>query len=142
MTFPRRAAQPHPDPDPLLPLFLEVLRARGHVSFVLTDLGDRCGMVELDKSIIVLDAANTTAAMRATICHELLHLHCDDCPEEEIEDMTAGILVPLADALAAAADAGADLTRVAARLGVDEQLVRARLRSIPQQQQGYADGVG
>jgi Zn-dependent peptidase ImmA (M78 family) len=125
----------------VLPLFLDVLRDRGHVSFVLADLDNRCGMVELDKSVIVLDASNTVAEMRSTICHELLHLHCDECPEDEVEEMTAGILVPLQDALAAAAEAGADIAQVAARLGVDEQLVRARLRSIPHQQ-GYADGVG
>lgn len=143
MTVPRRAPQPPPPAhDPVLPLFLDVLRDRGHVTFVLADLpADRCGMVELDKAVVVLDGRNTEAQHRATIAHELHHLACPDCPEHEVEEMTAEILVPIADALAAAATAGADLTQVAARLGVDPQLVRARIRSIPTGAE-TADGVG
>lgn len=141
MTFPRRPPTDRGPHDPVLPLFLDVLRARGHITFVLADnLGHRCGMAELDRSIIVLDAANTVAEHRATITHELVHLQCGECPEHEVEQIAASILIPLEDALAAAATAGADITDVAARLGVDEQLVRARIRSIPQQ--GTADGVG
>lgn len=143
MNVPRAlpVSSPHHDgSDPLLPLFLDVLRARRMVTFVLAeDLGERCGIVELDESVIVLNGRNDTATQRATICHELLHLDCDDCPEHEIEQMTAEILVPLPAALQASRGAGID--QVAAALGVDRQLVRARLRSLPTGSEA-ADGVG
>lgn len=135
--------RPNPDGvDPLLPLFLDVLRARGHVTFMLSEsIGDHCGLAELDQSVIVLNERNDTATQRATICHELLHLDCGECPEDQVEQMAAEILVPLHDALAARAHTGANLATVAARLGVDPQLVRARIRSLPSGSEA-ADGVG
>lgn len=143
MTVPRALpARSHPAEgcDPLLPLFLDVLRTRGHVTFVLAeDLGERCGLAELDRSVVVLNGRNDIATHRATICHELLHLDCDECPEDEVEQMAAEILVPLPAALSAIA--GADIDQVAAVLGVDRQLVRARMRSVPSESE-TADGVG
>ena len=132
-----------PGPDPVFPLFLDVLRKHGRVSFVLADdLDGRCGMVNFDQAVIVLDAGNDCGAMRSTIAHELGHLDCPECPDDEIEQMTAERLVPLTDALAAAhaADSADMIRHVANRLGVDTQLVRARIRDIPTQ--GTADGVG
>lgn len=142
MTVPRALpARSHPEGcDPLLPLFLDVLRTRGHITFVLAeDLGERCGLAELDRSVVVLNGRNDTATQRATICHELLHLDCGECPEDEVEQLAAEILVPLPAALSAIA--GADIDQVAAVLGVDRQLVRARMRSLPSGSE-TADGVG
>lgn len=128
-----------PDTDPVLPVFLQVLRERGTLTFILADLGTRAGIVALDKNVIVLNETNTDGAHRATICHELLHLHCGECPEHEIERMTAELLVPLPDALAAA-NTG-DITRLADRLGVDPQLVRNRIRALTADAE-HRDGVG
>lgn len=110
------------------PLFLDVLRAHGTVTFLLADLAGRHGLVELDKAIIALDRGNTAPEMRATIAHELHHLECPDCSDDDVEAMTAELLVPLPAALAAAG--GADPDTIAANLFVDPKLVRARLRSL------------
>lgn len=126
--------------DPLFPLFLEVLRRKGHVTFLIADLGDDCGLVNKDRSAIVLDSGNDQAAMRATVAHELQHLACPDLPDEEIERMAAEMLVPLPDALSAAQVRGG-VRAVAERLGVDPQLVAARIRSIVAEPDG-ARGVG
>lgn len=129
-------------PDPLLPVFLGILRTWKQVTFMLADdLGGRCGITNLDTAVIILDAHNSDAAMRATILHEMLHLESADSPDEEVERRTAELLVPSHEALAAARTPGADIRQIAARLGVDVQLVRARIRSIPTQSE-TADGVG
>lgn len=114
----------------LLPTLLAALRAREQITLVLApDLGRRCGVTDLHDSVVFLDARNDDGAMHATLVHELLHLVCPECPDDDIEAQTAERLVPLADALAAR-DTG-DIAGAAARLQVDEQLVRARLRAIP-----------
>lgn len=127
-----------PAADPLFPLFLEVLRRKGHVTFLLAELGDRCGIVNKDRSVVVLDTGNDEAAMRATVAHEMHHLTCPECPDEEIEQMTAELLVPLPDAMAAQMQG---VRSVAERLGVDPQLVAARIRTIIADRDA-ADGVG
>lgn len=127
-------------PDVMWPLFLDVLRKRGHVTFMLADLADQCGRVYFDHSVVVLDRANDPAAMRSTTAHELQHLDCPDCDEDEIEDRTARLLVPLPAALAAAQIHGG-ARAVADRLGVDPQLVHARIRSIAADGDA-ASGVG
>lgn len=114
-------------PDPMLPLFLDVLREQRYVTFVLADdLGDHCGLLDREHHVVFLDARNSVGVQRATIGHELHHMACPDSPEDQIEAMTAALLVPLTDALTVRA--GADLAEVADRLGVDPALVRARLR--------------
>lgn len=138
--LPPPSRSPGSAPDPLWPLFLDVLRHRGHVTFMVADLGEACGIVNLDRSVIVLDRRNDQAVMRSTVGHELEHLDCPDCPEAEIEQMTAELLVPLPEALAAA-QLTVGVHAVADRLGVDPQLVRARIRSVTAEQDA-AGGVG
>lgn len=116
-------------PDPVLPVFVEALRSRGTITFALADLGKHAGLVDIDGGVVFLDRGNSLGEMRATIAHELHHLNCPDCPEDEVEQMTAELLVPLHDALVAQAPGG-DLQRIAARLGVDAKLVRARVRGL------------
>lgn len=114
----------------LLPTLLAALRARQQITLVLApDLGRRCGVTDLHDSVVFLDARNDDGAMHATLVHELLHLVCPDCPDDEVEAQTAEALVPLDEALTARATG--DIAGVAARLRVDEQLIRARLRTIP-----------
>lgn len=125
----------------LMPVFLDALRAHRQITFALADdLGPHCGLTNLDDAVVFLSAANTDGEMLATIGHELHHLACQDCPDDEIEYMTAEVLVPLPDALAAITG---DVARVAARLGVDTALVRARIRTLPEQRDGGDQrGVG
>lgn len=113
-------------PEPLFGLLLAALREHRIITFVIADLGgDRCGLVDRQDNVIFLEGSNTDGAMRATVAHELHHLVCPECPEDEIEAMTAEMLVPLSDALAA--QTGADVDQIAARLVVDPALVRARM---------------
>lgn len=117
-----------PAPDPLLPVLINVLRERRRLTFVLEDdLAGHCGLTNLEDGVVYLEAANTFGEMRATIGHELHHLLDPDSPEHEVEQLTAELLVPLPHALAA--EANGDLAAVAEQLGVDTQLVRARLRA-------------
>lgn len=114
----------------LLPTLLAALRAQGQITLVLApDLGRRCGITNLHDSVVFLDARNDDGAMHATLVHELIHLVCPECPDDEVEAQTAELLVPLADALAA--QATGDIAGAAARLRVDKQLIRARLRGMP-----------
>lgn len=113
-------------PESLFGLLLAALREHRIITFVVADLGgDRCGLVDRQDNVIFLEETNTDGAMRATVAHELHHLVCPQCPEDEIEAMTAEMLVPLSDALAA--QAGADVDQIAARLVVDPALIRARM---------------
>lgn len=119
-----------PSPDPVLPIFIEALRSRRAITFALADLGNRAGLVDLQTGTVFLSADCSLGEFRATIAHELHHLNCPECPEDEVEQMTAELLVPLHDALIA--QARGDLAEVAERLGVDVKLVRARMRGIAQ----------
>lgn len=127
-----------PSPDhALLTTLLDALRARQQITLVLVpDLGPYCGRTNLHDGVVFLDGRNSDAAQHATLTHELIHLACPECPEDDVERQAAELLVPLPDALAAQADG--DLRAVAARLRVDEQLVRARLRA-PDAQEGRGD---
>lgn len=115
--------------DPLYTTLIQALRSRGQITLVLApDLGPSCGITDLHDSVVFLDARNSDGAMLATLVHELIHLICPSCPDEDVEAQTAELLVPLPDALAARASG--DLAALACRLGVDEQLIRARLRTL------------
>ena len=129
-------------PDPrhaVLSALLDALRTYRTLTFVLADdLGERCGITNLDAGTVFLHADNDDGEMAATIQHELLHLTCPECPEEEIEYLAAERLVPLGDALSAAASG--EWAATAAALGVDVQLLKARLRDPRVIDSG--DGVG
>lgn len=112
-------------PDPVLPVLLDVLEERRTITLVLADdLDGRCGFTDKQDSVIFLDRANTLGEHRSTLVHELLHLARPELAEDKIEALTAELLVPLPDALAAVTHA--DLHAVADSLGVDAQLVKAR----------------
>lgn len=113
---------------PLLPMFLQVLRDFGSITFVLADdLGSKlCGMTNLDTAVVYLSERNTDGEMLATIGHELAHLANPTASEAAVELAAAMALIPACDALRAAATG--DLRSVADQCGVDEQLVRARIR--------------
>lgn len=118
------------DPAAVMPLLVDALNAAPHrtLSIVLVDdLGPYCAVTDPDSAVIYLDARCTPGEMRATIAHELVHIACPDCGEEEVESRAARQLVPLADAVAARPG---DLAAVAERLGVDAALVRARARDM------------
>lgn len=119
-------------PDsPLLHTLATALSSRGQITLVLAPgLGAKCGAMGLaDKrdGVVYLDGALALGELHATLVHELRHLICPDCGDDAIEDQTAALLVPLVDALTA--QATGDYAGVAARLRVDEQLVRRRLRA-------------
>lgn len=117
---------PTPPPDPMLPVLLEVLEERRYITLVLVDnLDGRCGLANKQDGTIFLSAENSVGEHRATLVHELLHLQRPELPDHKIEALTAEMLVPLDHAIAATNGAG--LHAVAATLGVDAQLVRARL---------------
>lgn len=110
-------------PDPMLPVLLDVLEERRTITLVLADdLDGRCGLTDKIDATIFLDRGNTLGEHRATLVHELLHLARPDLSDEKIEALAAEILVPLASAMASV-----DVQAVADTLGVDPQLVRARL---------------
>lgn len=116
---------------PLLPLFLQVLRDFGSITFVLADdLGTKlCGMTNLDAAVIYLSERNTDGEMLATIGHELAHLADPTASEETVERAAAAALISELAALRAVTTG--DLRSVAEQCGVDEQLVRARIRGNP-----------
>lgn len=112
-------------PDPVIPVLLDVLEERRTVTLVLADdLDGRCGFTDKHDAVIFLDRSNTLGEHRSTLVHELLHLAKPELAEDKVEALTAELLVPLPDAMAAVTDA--DLCTVADSLGVDAQLVRAR----------------
>jgi hypothetical protein len=116
------------DPAAVMPLLVDALNAAPErtISLVLVDdLGPHCAITNLNRAVIYLDARCTPGELRATIAHELVHIACPDCDEEEVESRAARQLVPLADAVTAQPG---DLRAVAERLGVDAALVRARAR--------------
>lgn len=113
-------------PDPILAALLQALATHRRITFVLADLDDHCGKANLDSAVVYLADANTIGEMRATVLHELMHLICPECPEDEVEAQAAEMLVPLAAALAA--QACGDFAGAAEMLVVDSALVRARLR--------------
>lgn len=131
-------AQPLPPTDlvrnPLIPVFRDVLRRYGRITFVHVEPGelgdDRCGEVIAtdDHAWIFLDGGGTVGEFTATVAHELSHL---DHPEEDddavIESCAAELLIPLDEALAAITRD--QIEAVARRHGVDSQLVRARVRT-------------
>jgi hypothetical protein len=110
-------------PDPMLPVLLDVLEGRRTITLVLADdLDGRYGLTDKVDGTIFLDRGNTLGEHRATLVHELLHLARPDLSDEKIEALAAEMLVPLASAMASV-----DVQAVADTLGVDPQLVRARL---------------
>lgn len=110
-------------PDPMLPVLLDVLEERRTITLVLADdLNGRYGLTDKTDATIFLDRGNTLGEHRATLVHELLHLARPDLSDQKIEALTAEMLVPLSSAMASA-----DADTIAEALGVDAQLVRARL---------------
>lgn len=113
----------------LLTTLLDALRARQQITLVLVpDLGRFCGRTDMHDGVVFLDGRNSDGQQHATLTHELIHLSCPDCPEDDVERQAAERLVPLPDALAARATGTEE--ELAARLRVDAQLVRARVRGV------------
>lgn len=113
-------------PDPVLPMLIGALEQRRILTLVLADdLNGRCGLTNKTDAVVFLDRHNTPGEMRATIIHELMHLLQPGWPEEKVEAIVAEMLVPLPAALTARRHGSFE--DVAARLGVDAQLVQARL---------------
>lgn len=118
-----------PPDHPLLTTLLDALRARQQITLVLVpDLGPHCGLTDLHDGVVFLDGRDDDARQHATLTHELIHLTCPECPEDDVERQAAERLVPLSDALAAQTSGRYD--EVARRLHVDAQLVRARVRAV------------
>lgn len=116
--------------DALFDILNDALKKHRRITFALTgELINTCGITNLEHAVVFLSDANSQATMRATVAHELIHLLCQDCPDEEVEAMAAEALVPLPAALEALASGS--MSEVAARVGVDEQMMRARVRTIP-----------
>lgn len=114
--------------DPLLHILIGALERRTMVTLVLADdLDGRCGLTNKTDGVVFLDRHNTLGEMRATLAHELMHLLQPSWSEEKVEATVSEILVPLPAALAA--QRHGTYEEVARRLGVDAQLVRARLRA-------------
>lgn len=110
-------------PDPMLPVLLDVLEERRTITLVLADdLNGRCGITDKIDATIFLDRGNTLGEHRATLVHELLHLARPNLSDQKIEALAAEMLVPLTSAMESA-----DVHAIAEALGVDAQLVRARL---------------
>lgn len=112
-------------PDPILPALLEVLGERRTLTLVLTDLQGCSGLTDRHQAVIFLDHSNSFGEQRATLLHELLHLARPDMTDPQIEALTAEMLVPLQDVIHA--QTPDEESAAAERLGVDAQLVRARL---------------
>ena len=107
-------------------MLIGALEQRRILTLVLADnLDGRCGLTNKSDAVVFLDRHNTPGEMRATLSHELMHLLQPGWSEEKVESIVAEMLVPLKSALAARAHDAYD--EVAERLGVDAQLVRARL---------------
>ena len=124
-------------PDPMLPVLLDVLEERRTITLVLADdLKGRCGLTDKKDGTIFLDRGNTLGEHRATLVHELLHLARPDLSDQKIEALTAEMLVPLTSAMGSA-----DLQAVADTLGVDAQLVRARLVAADSEQTLVVEAV-
>jgi Zn-dependent peptidase ImmA (M78 family) len=115
--------------DPLLPVFLDVLRRRRSLTFIYAeDLGAHCALTDLDNNITILNGRNTLGEMRSTMGHEFGHLLRPDDTEDQVEALAASWLVPAADALSLGA--GVNVANIAERLCVDPAMVRARLRDL------------
>lgn len=123
---------PSPTTDDVLGMLCDVVSRHGTLTVALAEparIGDRCGVVDRVNAIVLLNAGHKHGKRRATLLHELLHLACPDCDDDEVEDRTAATLVPLRDA-AAVARGVEDPEKVARRLDVDPQLVRQRVSGL------------
>jgi hypothetical protein len=132
---------PVTSPDPVLPMLIGALEQRRILTLVLADnLDGRCGLTNKSDAVVFLDRHNTPGEMRATLTHELMHLLQPDWPEEKVESIVAEMLVPLPAALSAHRHGNFD--DIATTLGVDAQLVRARLVAADGESADAAEAAG
>lgn len=130
MTLPDGLDPPPSTTDDVLGMLCDVVSRHGTLTVALTDqIGDRCGAVDRVNAVVLLNSGHQHGKRRATLFHELLHLTCPDCDDDEVEDRTAAALVPLRDA-AAVVRGAEDPAQVASRLDVDAQLVRQRVSGL------------
>lgn len=121
-----------PHTGDVLGTICDILADIGQVTVALADpdrIGHRCGVADRERGVVLLNAAHGFGKRRATLLHELLHLACPDCDDDEVEQATAAALVPTREATAVVLGT-ADVEQVAARVDVDPQLVRARIAAL------------
>lgn len=122
-------------------MLIGALEQRTILTLVLADgLDGRCGLTNKADAVVFLDRHNTPGEMRATLGHELMHLLQPDWSEEKVESIVAEMLVPLPAALSASRQG--NFEDVATALGVDAQLVRARLAAADGESADAAEAAG
>lgn len=120
-------------PDPLWPLFAEILRRNRYVAFRMVDRmpdapGIRSGamaMTNKHTGDVYLRSDLDDGQLRACTGHELHHLRHPGWSEIDVEHSTAQLLVPLPAALAARTEE--DMDDMAQALWVDRKLIMSRL---------------
>lgn len=104
--------------------------------------GDMLGCVDIAGRRVWIDRRLTSAEKRCTVAHELGHLErgslcapgAESAEERAIEEWAARRLVDVR-ALARALQWSADVHEIAEELWVDEHIVRARFRSLTDEEQ-------
>lgn len=122
-------------PDPLWPLFAEILRRDRYVAFRMVDRmpdapGIRPGamaMTNKHTGDVYLRSDLDDGRLRACTGHELHHLRHPGWSEIDVEHSTAQLLVPLSVAMAARTEE--DLDDLAQEYWVDRKLIMSRLAS-------------
>lgn len=127
-----------------------LLRRLPHVTVEPADLGgELSGCYFPDLDVILLDRRLLQVERRCTLTHELAHRHlghggCHDRrsmrrEEQQAEDLAARWLIDL-DALVDAQLWGRSPVEIADELWVDVPILRARVRSLTDDERNYVNG--
>lgn len=116
------------------------LRSLG-VSIVEADIAER-GWYDADRNVVVVRAGMTLGERRSTLAHELVHVEahdvvrrglwrdvCEAGMEARADEIAARNLIRISDLIDALTDT-ADYDAAAEVLGVDVDLLQARLRTL------------